>query len=111
MRNNIKQFVLLLGLLLPAAWCGVHTANSTDGHSHIHVKEGHVQGIPKGSSIQAVINGHALLVTFSENLGEVAIEVTTATGTPMDCLSTQRPLYNLAETTLIQGDCCQNLFL
>ncbi len=91
MRNNIKQFVLLLGLLLSAAWCGAHTANSADGHSNIHVKETNVQGMPKGSTIHASINGHVLTVYFSENLGQVAIEVTTAAGTPMDCLSTQTP--------------------
>ena len=91
MRNNIKQFVLLLGLLLPTAWCGATGTCSSDGHSPIHVKEGHVQGIPKGSTIQAVINGHMLIVMFSENLGQASIEVTTATGTPMDCLSTQTP--------------------
>ena len=64
---------------------------SSDGHSPIHVKEGHVQGIPKGSTIQAVINGHMLIVMFSENLGQVSIEVATATGTPVECLSTQTP--------------------
>jgi hypothetical protein len=32
-----------------------------------------------------------LIVVFSENLGQVSIEVATATGTPMDCLSTQTP--------------------
>ena len=88
---NLKCFVLLLGLLLPAAWYGAYGTSSMDGHSSIIIKEGNVQGTPKGSAIQASINGHMLIVVFSENLGQVAIEVTTATGTPMDCLSTQTP--------------------
>ncbi len=89
--NNIKQLVLLLGLLLPAAWCGAHTATSTNGESNIEVKVSHVQSVPKGHAIQASIHGHVLTVVFTENLGQVAIEVTTATGTPMDCLSTRTP--------------------
>ena len=88
---NLKCFVLLLGFLLPAAWYGAYGTSSTDGHSHILIKEGNVQNSPKGSSIQASINGHMLIVVFSENLGQVSIEVATATGTPMDCLSTQTP--------------------
>ena len=88
---NLKCFVLLFGLLLPAAWYGAYGTSSMDGHSHILIKEGNVQGTPKGSAIQASINGHMLIVVFSENLGQVSIEVATATGTPMDCLSTQTP--------------------
>ena len=88
---NLKCFVLLLGLLLPAAWYGAYGTSSMDGHSSIIIKEGNVQNSPKGNSIQASINGHVLTVFFSENLGQVAIEVTTATGTPVECLSTQTP--------------------
>ena len=92
MRNtSFKQFVLLFGLMVSAAWCIANNTNSIDGYSHINVKEATVQGMPKGSTIQASINGHLLIVVFSENLGQVAIEVATATGTPMDCLSTQTP--------------------
>ena len=81
MRNkNFRSIVLLLGLLLPAAWCAAHTANSTDGHSPIPVKEGHVQGTPKGYSIQASIYGHTLTVVFTENLGPVEMEITTTSG-------------------------------
>ena len=79
--TKIKQFILLLGLLLPTVWCGANGTISFDGLSHIEIKEGVVQGAPKGSSIQASINGHTLLVVFTENLGQVAIDVTTATGT------------------------------
>ena len=82
MRNkNFRSIVLLLGLLLPVAWCGAHTANSTDGYSHIHVKETNVQGVPKGYSIQASIYGHTLTVVFTENLGTVEMEITTTSGT------------------------------
>ena len=92
MRNTrIKQFILLLGLLLPTAWCGAISTDSTDGHSHINVKGTNVQGTPKGSSIQASIDGHTLTVAFTENLGQVSIEITTITGVTVDCVSMFTP--------------------
>ena len=81
MRNDrIKQIVLLLGLMLPTAWCGATANYFNDGYSHIAVKESHVQNIPKGYTIQASIDGHYLMVVFTENIGQVAMEITTAAG-------------------------------
>jgi hypothetical protein len=92
MRNTkIKQLILLLGLMLPAAWCGAICTFSFDDYSHIAVKERIVQGAPKGSTIQASINGHMLTVVFTENLGQVAVEVTTALGGNVECLSITTP--------------------
>lgn len=88
---KIKQFIMLLGLLLPTAWCGAHTTFVFDGYSHITVKERAVQGAPKGSTITASINGHTLMVSFSDNIGQVAVEIITATGDTVDCLSTLTP--------------------
>lgn len=99
---RLKQFVLLLGLLLPAVWCGANDTRSMDGYSSIIIiKVGDVQSAPKGSSIQASINDHCLMVTFTENLGQVTIEVATATGATVDCLSVQTPngyLYFITDT-------------
>lgn len=89
--SKIKQFILLLGLVLPTVWCGAIGIDSSDGHSHINVKEANVQGAPKGSTIQASVYGHVLTVVFTENLGQVAVEVTTTSGTPVDCSSTNTP--------------------
>ena len=52
---RLKQLVLLLGLLFPAVWCSADDTYSisTDDHSSITIKNGNVQGTPKGSSIQA----------------------------------------------------------
>jgi hypothetical protein len=92
MRNKkFKQFILLLGLLLPAVWCSAAHINNIDGYSHIVIKATNVQGIPKGSSIQASINDHMLTVVFTENLGQVAVEVTTAMGGAVECLSITTP--------------------
>lgn len=78
---RFKQFVALLGLLLPAVWCGANDTYSMDGYSSIIIiKVGDVQSAPKGSSIQATINGRYLTVLFTENLGQVAVEITSANG-------------------------------
>lgn len=90
---KIKQFVLLLGLLLPTAttWCDANNICISHNHSPINIKAGSVQGAPKGSTIQASINGQILIVMFSENIGQVAVEITTATGATVDCLTTMTP--------------------
>ena len=82
--TKIKQFILLFGLMMPTIWCNAVDTNFTDGHSHINVKESHVQSIPKGSSIHASIDGHYLTVVFTENLGSVAVEITTTSGTTVE---------------------------
>ena len=92
MRNTtLKQFVLLLGLMLPAAWCGAIGTNQLDGHSPILVKEANVQSMPKGHTIQASINGHTLTVMFTENIGQVAIEIFKDTGGTVETFWIQTP--------------------
>ena len=83
--------MLLLGVLLPTALCFANGTHSADGIGHIIIKEAKVQGVPRGSSIDASINGHILSLTFSENLGQVQVEVTSATGATVDCVNTSTP--------------------
>lgn len=71
---------MLLGLLMPVIHCQARSIKLTDGFSHINIKEAQVQSVPKGSSIQASISGHYLTVVFTENLGQVSVEITTDTG-------------------------------
>lgn len=82
--TKIKQFVLLLGLMLSTLWCGANVNRMKDGSVVILIKEAHVQSVPKGYAIQASIDGHYLTVAFTENLGQVSVEVTTASGMPVD---------------------------
>ena len=89
--TKLKKFVILLGLILPTVWCGANGIQVVDGHSLIIIKEAHVQSAPKGSTIRASIDGHTLTVTFTENLGQVAVEVTTASGAPVDATLTITP--------------------
>jgi len=89
--KRIKQFVLLLGLMLPMVWCSATGIIATDDHSHIAIKEAGVQGMPKGNTIHASINGHMLVVAFTENLGQVSVEVTTASGGTVQTFNTPTP--------------------
>ena len=83
---NLKTIVLLLGLLLPAMYYQVNGSNLTDGVGPIVIQESNVQGVPKGSTIQASIDGHTLTVVFTENIGQVIVEITTAAGATVQCL-------------------------
>lgn len=92
MRNKKqKSAILLLGLMLVTAWNGAIATNLSDGYSLIEVKERIVTSMPKGSTIQASINGHTLMVAFSENLGQVAVEITNAAGVTVHYLSVLTP--------------------
>lgn len=50
-----------------------------------------MQGFPKGSTINATISGHLLTVSFTQNIGQVAVEITTDTGVTVDCVNTSTP--------------------
>ena len=89
--KKVKLIVLLVGLLLPTIRGGASHFFSFDGYSNITIKEGSVHSDPKGSSIQASINGHALSVVFTDNLGQVQIEVTTDTGDTVDLMDIYTP--------------------
>ena len=76
----IKRKVIMLLLITMTVCCDAATLLLSDKHSDIQIKNAAVQGVPKTNSIQASINGHVLSVVFLENLGQVAVEVTTANG-------------------------------
>ena len=56
-------------------------ANTDDSNEKTNVAE----------SIFADISGHKLTVAFSQNLGEVSIDISTASGATIFCLSVQTP--------------------
>jgi len=83
--KKVAISVLMLCIILSGAWCYAHGASGTENGKGdgilIEVKEtsSHV-GFEKSSAIIPSINGHVLFVWFTENIGQVAIEITTATG-------------------------------
>ena len=79
-QTKIKLIILLFGLWLPTAWCGAFGTYLKDGDSHIEIKQSRVQSIPKGSTIQASIDGHWLTVTFTQDIGTVTMELDKVSG-------------------------------
>lgn len=78
--TKLKQFIVLLALMLPVAWCSATIIQSADGYSAIQVKEVYITSIPKGHTIQASIDGHYLSVTFTQNIGYVTMELDKVSG-------------------------------
>ena len=80
-----------MSMMLASVWCAANDLGVADGYSDITVMQAAVQGSPRGSSIHASINGHYLMVTFTENLGRVSVEVTTASGASVEYISVFTP--------------------
>ena len=81
MRNSsLKSLAFALCAILLATGLIAGSPYSFDGSGQVPIKASHVQGDPRTNSILASINGHTLTVTFTENLGNVQIDITTATG-------------------------------
>ena len=66
---------MLLGLLLPTIEYQAKEINLTDGGNPIVINESYVQSTPKGTTIQASIDGHYLTVIFTQNIGTLAMEL------------------------------------
>ena len=74
-KHKTSQFILICCFLLSSIWCNANNNIITDGYSAIQIHEKKVESSPKGSSIQASVDGHVLTVVFLENLGQVSIEI------------------------------------
>ena len=76
----------MLCLILSGALChasgvaGQENKKGNDGTPIEIIKNSSHGGIEKGNSILATLNSHMLMVVFTENLGEVVVEISTATG-------------------------------
>ena len=77
---NSKLFLLLLGILLPVVCYKVSASCSLDGLHPIQINEVCVQSTPRGSTIQASIDGHWLSVTFTQNIGTLTMELEKVSG-------------------------------
>ena len=93
--KKVTTLVLMLCLVLSGALCyasGVARTENMKGEGAILIKQkAHHGGTDKSGSIVPSINGNALIVVFCENLGQVAVEVSTASGAQVDCLSVLTP--------------------
>lgn len=82
--KKVTTLFLMLFLILSGALCYAHGAARTENkkvEGSILIKQKvHHGGTDKSGSIVPSINGNTLTVVFCENLGQVAIEITNATG-------------------------------
>ncbi len=86
----------MLCLILSGALCHAHSVTRMknakgEGTPKIIITKAQHGGIDKSGSIVPFIYDHVLSIMFSENLGQVAVEVSTASGTQVDCLSVLTP--------------------
>jgi len=82
---KFKEMILMLCFILSGALCYAHGEARMEKEKGegitIDVKEkASYGGLDKSSTITPTINGHVLTVVFSENLGQVSIEITTSMG-------------------------------
>lgn len=84
---KLKTILLITWVFFLTAFCysGNYNCNVKDGAPNNH------GGQDKSSSITESINGHSLTVAFSQNLGEVSIDISTADGVTIYCDSIQTP--------------------
>ena len=93
---KLKEMILMLCFILSGALCYAHGEARMEKEQGegipIEIKEsGIYTGPSRGNSIIPTLNGHMLTVVFTENLGQVAVEVTTALGGAVECLSITTP--------------------
>lgn len=90
---KFKQLFLMGCLLFSASFSHANSTIVTkyDG-TPIEIIENTCHGKPeKGNSIIPTINGHMLTVAFTENLGQVTVEISTASGTFVEFTSVLTP--------------------
>ena len=84
--KKVKTRFLMLCLILSGALCyasglaRTENEKGKDGISIEIIENSSHSSSEKGNSILATLNSHMLTVVFTENLGEVVVEVSTATG-------------------------------
>ena len=91
--DKLKQMILMLCFILSGALCYANTVTVKDVHPvSIELKESTgVSSSDKSNAITPFINGHVLVVAFSENLGQVTVEVATVAGASVHYTSVLTP--------------------
>lgn len=92
--KKATKLILMLCLILSGALSYAHsgTKSGKEASTPIEIIEAaNLSGLARGNAIIPVLNGHILTVTFSENMGQVSVEVSTAAGASVQCLSVLTP--------------------
>jgi hypothetical protein len=89
--NKLHLLIFLWGVFIPSFLLAYNEKQITEQCGSILIQKNQVQGTPKDSSIQASINGHYLTVVFTENIGQVTVEVSKVSGGETQVESTPTP--------------------
>ena len=93
--KKVTTLVLMLCLILSGAFCyasGVARTENKKVEGPILIKQKvHHGGTDKSGSIVPSIYDHVLSIMFSENLGQVTVEVSTTTGMSVEFTSVLTP--------------------
>jgi hypothetical protein len=94
--KKLSRLILMLCLVFSGALCCAHSVTritnvKEEGAPKIIIIKAHHGSNDKSGSIVLSIYDHVLSVVFNENLGQVAVEVSTASGAQVDCLSVLTP--------------------
>ena len=93
--KKVTTLILMLCLTFSGALCNANgmagTEKGKDGISIVLIENSSHSSSEKGNSIIATINGHLLTVVFTEDLGQVAIAITTDSGSPVDSIAMSTP--------------------
>ena len=94
--KKVTTLVLMLSLILSGAFCYAHGVagqenEKREGTPILTIAKSQHGGTDKSGSIIPTLDGHILTVVFTEDLGQVVVELTTSTGSPVDATSTITP--------------------
>ncbi len=95
--KRLKEMVRMLCLVLSGALCYAHSAARTENQKEMDgvpidlKKSAGLSGLDKSNSIIPTLDDNVLTVIFSENLGQVSVEVATGSGVTVDCVSVLTP--------------------
>lgn len=96
MKKEIKKVLIMICLILSEALCFAHGEGRTgnkeeEGIPIVLVASASTSEPSRGNSILLILDGHVLNVVFTENLGQVSVEVATTAGVSVQCLSVLTP--------------------
>ena len=93
--KKVTKLVLMLCFILSGAFCyaggAARTENEKGEGAVLIIQKAQHGGVDKSSSIVATLYDHVLSVAFTENLGEVSVEVATAQGISVQYTFTPTP--------------------
>lgn len=93
--KKVTTLILMLCLVLSGALCDASSLAGTemkgDETPSIAILKTKCGGTDKSGSIAPSINGHVLTVAFTENLGQVTVEVSTTDGASVQYTSVLTP--------------------